>query len=172
MSDPYRPPPSALVEPPAPEPDDGQIDTNVGSDIRDVDLALALPSSIRRAPAIGIDGVLGFLGFGALAAVVLPRLGHLGPWVDALPPLMTVAALVGCEAVFGGSPGKLLMGLRVLDLDGGKAPVWRVLVRNGVKLALLPFLVLVMVLPNGRADGRRLWDVAAGTQVIRRPGAK
>src|SRR5205085_2223667 len=41
---------------------------------------------------------------------------------------------VGCEWLFGATPGKYLMGLRVVSDGGKKAPLWAILVRNLVGL--------------------------------------
>lgn len=82
------------------------------------------------------------------------------------------------EALFGASPGKLLMRLRVVRLDGRSLGVGAVIVRNLLKpIDFLPLLyilggVLVLITP-GR---QRLGDIAAGTTVVYRhralePGA-
>lgn len=72
-------------------------------------------------------------------------------------------------AQFGGSPGKLLLGLRVVDAKtGGKLTFGRAILRElfGKVLSTLPLAIgwgMVFI----RADSRTLHDLVAGTVVKR-----
>lgn len=69
------------------------------------------------------------------------------------------------DALRGGSPGKRVCGLRVVDARSG-APCRTVqsVVRNLILLAIGAADLLV---PLFRADGRRIGDTVAGTVVVR-----
>ncbi len=70
---------------------------------------------------------------------------------------------------FGGSPGKLLLGLRVVDAKtGGKISFGRAIVREllGKALSTVP-LAIGWSMAFIRADSRTLHDLVAGTTVKR-----
>jgi uncharacterized RDD family membrane protein YckC len=73
------------------------------------------------------------------------------------------------EAVFGASPGKLLLGCRVVAEDGRPAAVGRVILRNLLRVLeleinppLVPLLLLVVLTRNRQ----RLGDIVARTLVV------
>jgi uncharacterized RDD family membrane protein YckC len=71
------------------------------------------------------------------------------------------------ESRFGGTPGKLLCGLRVVAQDGLPPRAWAAFLRNLLKFGLAP-LVLTALLRN-RA-GRH--DLSAGTRVVQLQSGK
>ncbi len=86
------------------------------------------------------------------------------PWMT----LLGVLYFAIPEAMFGASPGKLLMGLRVVRLDGRPLGIRSVIVRNVLKpVDFLPVLYLlggVLVLVT--RGSQRLGDIAAATTVV------
>jgi hypothetical protein len=96
------------------------------------------------------------------AVLVVPG----GAW-GAVPGALVIAGVMGAvgEAVFAGSPGKLLTGCRVARARGGEFEgpgVWRSVVRNGIKWAALPLTMPALVSPGTRHRG----ELAAGTVVV------
>src|SRR5260370_34305872 len=75
------------------------------------------------------------------------------------------------EAMFGASPGKLLMGLRVIRLDGRRLGIGSVIVRNVLKPVDFPPVLYLLggVLVPATRRSQRLGDLAAGTTVLYRP---
>ncbi len=86
------------------------------------------------------------------------------PWLTLLGLLYFLVS----EAMFGASPGKYWMRLKVVRLDGGPLGLGDVIVRNLLKpIDFLPVLyllggLLVLVTPGAQ----RLGDLAAGTTVV------
>jgi uncharacterized RDD family membrane protein YckC len=75
------------------------------------------------------------------------------------------------EVIWGRSVGKLLFGLRVVSLNGERAGVMPVLVRNVLRVVDVPLLfplTLMLFLPLRQ----RLGDLAAGTVVVREAEAQ
>lgn len=93
-----------------------------------------------------------------------------GPWLS----LLALIYFFVPEAMFGASPGKALMRLRVVRLDGNPLTLRDVIVRNVVRLIdFLPVLYLLggsFVL--GTRGAQRLGDLAAGTTVVYRHRAQ
>ena len=90
-------------------------------------------------------------------AVAWPWLTLLGILYFAIP-----------EAMFGASPGKQLMGVKVVRVDGGPLAIRDVLIRNVLKpIDFLPVLYLLggLTVVLSRA-AQRIGDMAAGTTVI------
>ncbi len=74
------------------------------------------------------------------------------------------------ELVWGGqSPGKRLVGLRVIRIDGAPATPGQIVIRNVMRLVdLFPgFYVTGLVTMFLNSQSRRLGDFAAGTLVVR-----
>lgn len=70
----------------------------------------------------------------------------------------------------GQTPGKRLLGLRVVRDDGGELTLVAALLRNLLRLDLLPAGgVIDLALMGWRRDGQRLGDLAAGTVVVMDP---
>ena len=73
------------------------------------------------------------------------------------------------EGLGGATVGKRLMGLRVVDVNGGRAGLSRSVIRNVLRVIDgLPTMGLVgAVLIATRADRARVGDLVAGTRVVR-----
>ncbi|MHB1639790.1 MAG: RDD family protein [Candidatus Dormibacteria bacterium] len=119
------------------------------------------------------------LVFGALGLnQVAPNLHAVGPL---LIPVVVVASVVPIlyyvvfeVATAGRSPGKLIFGLRVVDLQGVPVGLPDSLVRNLIRiLDFLPLLygIGVVAMFLGRRP-RRLGDLAAGTVVVHDHGVR
>lgn len=96
------------------------------------------------------------------------------PWMT----LLGILYFTVPEAMFGASPGKSLMRLKVVRLDGRPLGAGSVIVRNVLKpVDFLPLLYLLGgVLVLATRGSQRLGDIAAGTTVVYRhralePGA-
>lgn len=104
----------------------------------------------------------------------LARVAELGPWLQGLLVLGAFAtnwlyALL-FEALWGGrTPGKRLMGLRVVRLDGSPATPLDLALRNFARgIDFLPaFYAVGVVSMLVSEQGRRLGDRVAGTLVVR-----
>ncbi len=73
------------------------------------------------------------------------------------------------QGIFGGSPGKLLVGLRVVDSNGDLCGIWRSFVRTILWIVdaitfMLPIVGGVLMLST--KGHRRVGDMAAGTYVV------
>lgn len=114
----------------------------------------------RRIGALVIDYLaatviaVGFLGYDQFA---LP--GEAG-WRQFAPMMVFAALQILFIPTAGGSPGHLILGMRVVRMGGGWVGLWRPIVRT---------LLLVLVIPSviWDADQRGLHDKAAGTVLIR-----
>lgn len=100
----------------------------------------------------------GSFGFAALGAFSRAEQAVAEATVYACAFLVLLPVL---ESRFGGTPGKLLCGLRVVAEDGRAPRPWAAFLRNLLKFGLAP-LVLSALLRN-RA-GRH--DLSAGTRVV------
>lgn len=79
------------------------------------------------------------------------------------------AMLVLLQGLVGGSPGKLLLGLRVVKDDGSKAGVLRCLVRTILLIVDAACCAIIGLLTAFNSQRhRRVGDMAAGTMVISR----
>lgn len=125
----------------------------------------------RRAGALFLDGVILYVGL--IPATILLWLDPLGiAWV-ALTWVVSIGGFIFyivCWARWGATPGKRLMGLRIVrSTDLGKISGWRAAGRYfAYLLATLPLgLGLLWVVFNKE---RRGWhDMLAGTRVLRVP---
>jgi len=135
-------------------------------------LALAVAGGLIGSPLSGPGGARPLTGVGWLdeSARVGARLA-----VPALV-LAVLVPLVGELALRGRSPGKRVLGLAVVDLQGGPADLLALVTRNLLRpLDIIPGsygLGALVMLASSRAQ--RWGDLAAGTVVVRRrrgPGA-
>jgi len=104
-------------------------------------MAMEYGSYLRRASALLLD-IFCFVPAGALASWVgTSPAGYAATWGLAC---LATWLLLNVEAVkrYGGSPGKLLLGLRIVRADGAPAGYREALLRNSVALV---FLVLYFV---------------------------
>ncbi|MFC9686723.1 RDD family protein [Streptomyces sp. NPDC056948] len=75
-------------------------------------------------------------------------------------PLILFALMVLTVGTVGFTPGKRLLGLRVLALDTGRVSPWRTLLRTVLLFLAIPALIW-------DRDGRGLHDRLAGTVEVR-----
>src|SRR2546430_10812837 len=122
-----------------------------------------------------LGGGVGVLSAGfALVVAAVPGLEGAQGWLVAVWLVFIFVVVVGyfpvSEAVWSGRTlGKLVMHLRVVDVQGGPVNVSQAIVRNLVRLVdFLPLYYAVgavTMFVNQR--GQRLGDLAAGTVVVR-----
>jgi uncharacterized RDD family membrane protein YckC len=95
----------------------------------------------------------------------------LNGWPFVLYIVLNLAYFVVFEGLAARTPGKFLMGLKVVKLDGGLYDWKAVLLRNVLRIVdTLPVLYLVgLVTVAVTEKNQRLGDLAAGTLVVR-PG--
>ena len=131
--------------------------------------------------AVIIDGILTGIGMTLLMAVlgggVDPEALASGDFAYALsgaPALLMVALAWGYpivfEGLFGGTIGKLVLGMRVVNAEGGNIGLGRALVRNLLRIIdALPFFYLLGAILVASSDTKqRLGDRVAGTYVVAR----
>jgi len=150
-----------------------------------VAFAYELAGPASRGAALAVDtAVLGVLivaeaGVGyALGALAMRAFGERAvPWTVGAVLVVAFATYWGYyiwgEVVRNGrTPGKRLLGIRVVRDDGGRLGVLDSVIRNLIRLIdLMPgyyAVGLVAMLVSGRA--KRLGDMAAGTVVVRDVG--
>lgn len=139
----------------------------------------ALASLGDRMLGQAVDGLVGFGVFFFVGAQLATRYGgetesgfHLTGWPAvvglSIVSLVMLAYFIILEGVFGATPGKLVVGIRVAGADGARAGFRSVLIRNLLRVvdAVGVYLVggLVALLTRRR---QRLGDLAAGTVVVR-----
>jgi uncharacterized RDD family membrane protein YckC len=87
-------------------------------------------------------------------------------------PLVLVSwgYMIVFEGLFGGTIGKLILGMRVVNAEGGNAGLGRALVRNLLRIIdMLPFAYLLGAIMVASSDTKqRLGDRVAGTYVVAR----
>jgi uncharacterized RDD family membrane protein YckC len=93
----------------------------------------------------------------------------LNGWPFVLYLLLALGYFVVFEGLAARTPGKFLMGLKVVKLDGGSYDWIAILVRNVLRIVDgLPVLYLVgLVTVAVTQRNQRLGDLAAGTLVVR-----
>lgn len=118
-----------------------------------------------RAAATIVDvlSIFVLVGAGSFCFAALGAFSHVGQAAAeasvyagaflVLPPVF--------ESRFGGTPGKLLCGLRVVAQDGLPPRAWAAFLRNFLKFGLAPLVLTALV--RNRA-GRH--DLTAGTRVV------
>jgi hypothetical protein len=108
----------------------------------------------RRVGALAIDWAIS-LGIG-YAAFWNADVGLRG-WIDLA---VWVVLTILFELFFLGSPGHLLLRMRVVPVRGGRLAPWRPVVRTLLLALVVPALI-------GDEEGRALHDRAAGTILVR-----
>jgi len=90
-----------------------------------------------------------------------------GPFV--LYMLLSLGYFIGMEGLLGATAGKMVMGLKVVKLDGSPVGIPAVLARNVLRVVDgLPFFYIVgLVFVAVTNKNQRLGDLAAGTTVVR-----
>lgn len=79
------------------------------------------------------------------------------------------AYVVGFHGALGATPGKLLLGLRVVQLDGEPLGFPRAIARFFAELVSVSAVGVGYLLASLHPERRALHDLVAGTRVIRRP---
>jgi uncharacterized RDD family membrane protein YckC len=85
--------------------------------------------------------------------------------------IIVIAYFTGFEAVFGATPGKALLRLQVVMLDGGRPSLGAILMRNVLRLVdVLPvFYIVGALVAESTLHEQRVGDIVAGTIVVARP---
>jgi uncharacterized RDD family membrane protein YckC len=167
-----------------------------------VDLRLRVGTYVERFAAMLLDFLFLLGGLTAMTVVVaLAAWGTKGAWAgEALQVIWLLGGFVIRNGYFllfeiqprAATPGKRIMGLRVIAADGGRLTTDAVFARNalrevevflpltfwlakgeGVDAALITLGVIwsgvFVVFPLFNRDRRRLGDLAAGTMVVKTP---
>lgn len=114
---------------------------------------------VRRVLAFVIDWFASVL----VALLVFPQFGY-GSNASMLATLLIFAGeVIVLTWLTGASFGQRLLGLRVISIDGGRLPLWRVVIRTAMILLVIPAVVY-------DDQGRGLHDRAAGSMVMRIAG--
>ena len=110
----------------------------------------------RRIIAFLIDWFASVL----VALLAFPQFGY-GTNASMLATLLVFALeVIVLTWLTGASFGQRILGLRVVSVDGGRLPLWRVVVRTALILLVIPAVVY-------DDQGRGLHDRAAGSMVVR-----
>jgi uncharacterized RDD family membrane protein YckC len=132
-------------------------------------LAIAFDTLLQGIAAFALAMIAVFSEVSASAIVGR----SLGPWVLALLVFALFVIYTGYFAVFevmwrGQTPGKRLVGLRVIDVSGSPVTVYSAILRNLIRIVdQLPGIYavgIVSVIVTSRQQ--RLGDLAAGTVVV------
>jgi uncharacterized RDD family membrane protein YckC len=131
-------------------------------------LALAF-DTLLQAIAVTMLVIIGVL----LRFVAAASWPAIGPWVGAGLLLVAFVIYTGYFAVFesiwsGQTPGKRLVGLRVIDVSGRPVTVYAALIRNVLRIVdQIPgiYAVAIITVVVTRRN-QRLGDLAAGTVVV------
>jgi len=133
-------------------------------------LALAFDSLIQVAAIAGL-----FVVALIVRVVVIPQIGvgALGPWTFAILLAIGFGIYSGYFAVFesiwsGQTPGKRLVGLRVIDVSGRPVTPYAAILRNVLRIVdqLPGFYAFAIVSVLVTSRNQRLGDLAAGTVVV------
>lgn len=131
-------------------------------------LALAVDTLIQAAATIALAAV----GFGAIVAFSL-AFNSLNPWILAAALLIYFLIYQGYFAVFeaawnGQTPGKRVVGLRVISVTGRPISVFEAILRNVVRIAdQMPGVYAIGIVSVFVTErNQRLGDLAAGTVVV------
>ncbi len=110
----------------------------------------------RRLAALSIDW------FASLGVAVLVFRQYTYGSADSMIATVVVfyAEIVLFTFLLGASFGQKILGLRVVSVQGGRLPLWRIAARTFLILLVIPALVL-------DSDGRGLHDRLLGSQVVR-----
>lgn len=122
--------------------------------------------------AVGVGLLIGAAIFAPLAP--LQSTTSLGTWVIAIVVLFSFATLVGYPLLFeiiwnGQTPGKRMIGIRIVREDGGPITGTAAIIRNVVRIVdFLPtyYIIGIIAMLIDRKS-RRLGDLAAGTICVK-----
>ena len=131
-------------------------------------LALAIDTLIQIAIGVGLFIVVALALFLAGAAAVAAR-----PWGLAVVVLGGFLVYYGYFALFetvwnGQTPGKRVVGLRVIHASGRPVSAWEAILRNVVRIAdQMPAIYAIGIVSVFLTErSQRLGDLAAGTVVV------
>lgn len=125
-----------------------------------------------RFVALFIDGLI-FLPVSYILAAFTGNAGHhgyaLGGMGVLLSTLLGFAYYVYFEGKMGATPGKMVMGLKVIKVDGSSCDVQAAAIRSLLRVVdALPFAYLIGVISIWVSDlNQRIGDRAAGTLVVK-----
>lgn len=111
----------------------------------------------RRFVAITIDWLVAIL----IARALFPAVGYLTDEGSFAILAVFAAQIIILTWLTGSSFGQVIMGVRVISLDGGRLSLWRVAVRTPLICLVIPAVVVDQY-------GRGLHDRAVGSVVVRR----
>ncbi|OVE85959.1 RDD family protein [Natronolimnobius baerhuensis] len=131
---------------------------------------------LARALAWIVDGVVSVI---ALVAILVPLLALFAPSGMTLEDAEGIGSLVGLgflfvyyigtEAAWSQTPGKMVLGIRVVQTDGRECSTGGAIARNITKIlggaALFPVLVAVLLILS-TDDNQRLGDIFGETTVV------
>jgi len=80
---------------------------------------------------------------------------------------LSLAYFMVFEGLAARTPGKFIMGLKVVKLDGGRYDWKAVLVRNILRIVVPVFYIVGLVTIAVTEKNQRIGDLAAGTLVVR-----
>ena len=110
----------------------------------------------RRVVAFLLDWFASVL----VALLIFPQFGY-GTNESMLATLLIFTAeVIVLTWSTGASFGQRIVGLRVISIDGGRLPLWRVVIRTALILLVIPAVVY-------DAQGRGLHDRVAASVVVR-----
>ncbi len=127
----------------------------------------------RRFVAHVVDLLISFLGLGFMLAALTGNLTATGFQMEGLAAfglfLLMFVYFWLLEGLMGATLGKLLLGIEVQRVDGGRCGLVASLVRNLLRIidGLLVYLVAAILVWNSEKR-QRLGDMAAKTVVVRR----
>ncbi|WP_247001972.1 RDD family protein [Halosolutus gelatinilyticus] len=84
--------------------------------------------------------------------------------------VLAVAYYAGSEAKWGQTPGKMLVGIRVVRTDGRDCTAGEAVLRNITKIlggAALLSIIVAIVLILATDENQRLGDIIGGTTVVK-----
>jgi len=111
---------------------------------------------VRRVVAFLIDWFASVL----VALLLFPQLGYGSNESMLATLLIFTGEVIVLTWLTGASFGQRIVGLRVISIDGGRLPLWRVVVRTALILLVIPAVVY-------DDQGRGLHDRVAGSVVVR-----
>ena len=110
----------------------------------------------RRVVAFFVDWFASVL----VALLLFPQFGYGSNESMLATLLIFTAEVIVLTWLTGASFGQRIVGLRVISIDGGRLPLWRVVIRTALILLVIPAVVY-------DDQGRGLHDRAAASVVIR-----
>lgn len=122
-------------------------------------------SLLERGFAYIVDGIVLFIGVVIVVLALAPVLGE-GAQLVALPIVATY--YIYSEATWGQTPGKMVLGIRVVQTNGTECGWGGSILRNltkllgGTLIATLVAIVLILVTD----DSQRVGDLLADTTVV------